>query len=88
MPRRIIEINGEKWEVAPSGRVTRYMRDEFGLVFSRGTGANREHRVVRYSPRGSRHWDMSLHELDDRRLAELFARSQPSWTAPETEYSR
>ncbi len=88
MPRRIIEVNGERWEVAPSGRTTRYLRDEFGLVFSRGTGPSREHRVVRYSPLGARRWEASLNELDDRQLAELFARSQPSWTAPETGYSR
>jgi hypothetical protein len=88
MPRRVIEINGEQWDVAPSGRVTQYTRDEFGLVFSRGTGENREHRVVRYSPKGSRQWEVSLNELDDQKLAELFARSQPSWTAPETGYTR
>ena len=38
MPRRIIEVNGEPWEVAVSGRSTQYTKDEFGLVFSRGTG--------------------------------------------------
>ena len=45
MPRRIIEVNGEPWEVAVSGRVTQYTKDEFGLVFSRGTGPDRERRV-------------------------------------------
>ena len=39
MPRRIIEVDGEQWEVAVSGRVTQYTKDEFGLVFTRGTGA-------------------------------------------------
>ena len=38
MPRRIIEVDGEPWEVAVSGRSTQYTKDEFGLVFSRGTG--------------------------------------------------
>lgn len=88
MPRRIIEVDGEKWEVAPSGRVTQYVRDEFSLIFSRGSGPNREQRVARYSPLGARNWEMSLHELSDRQLADLLARSQPSWTAPETGYTR
>ena len=38
MPRRIIEVDGEPWEVAVSGRITQYTKDEFGLVFTRGTG--------------------------------------------------
>ena len=38
MPRRIIEADGEQWEVAVSGRVTQYTKDEFGLIFTRGTG--------------------------------------------------
>ena len=88
MPRRVIEVDGEKWEVAPSGRVTQYVRDEFGLIFSRGSGPNREQRVVRYSPLGARNREMSLHELSNRQLVELLARSQPSWTAPETGYTR
>ena len=54
MPRRIIEVDGAQWEVAVSGRVTQYHKDEFGLVFSRGTGAAREQRVARYSPRVAR----------------------------------
>ncbi len=41
MPRRIIEVNGEPWAVAVSGRSTQYTKDEFGLVFSRGTGPGR-----------------------------------------------
>lgn len=88
MPRRIIEVDGEKWEVTPSGRVTQYVRDEFGLIFSRGSGPDRERRVVRYSPLGARNREVSLNELSDRQLAQLLARSQPSWTAPETGYRR
>jgi hypothetical protein len=53
MPRRIIELNGDQWEVAVSGRLTQYTKDEFGLIFSRGTGPDREQRVVRYSPQGA-----------------------------------
>ena len=49
MPRRIIEVDGVQWEVSVSGRITQYVKDEFGLVFSRGAGATRERRVSRYS---------------------------------------
>lgn len=88
MPRRMIEVDGETWEVAPSGRVTHYVGDEFGLIFTRGSGPNREQRVARYSPLGARRREVSLTELSDRELKELLARSQPSWTAPETGYQR
>src|SRR3970040_2055982 len=47
MPRRIIDVDGERWEVAVSGRSTQYTKDEFGLVFTRGTGPDRERRAVR-----------------------------------------
>ena len=47
MPRRIIEADGEHWEVAISGKVTQYVKDEFGLVFSRISGPNRERRTCR-----------------------------------------
>ena len=33
----VIEVDGEQWQVAVSGRTTQYTRDEFGLVFTRGT---------------------------------------------------
>ena len=88
MAKRAIEIDGERWEVAPSGRVTQYTRDEFGLIFIKGTGPNREMRVVRYSPLGSRAPEDSLSELSDRELRSLWEHSQPSWTAPETGYRR
>jgi hypothetical protein len=86
MPRRIIEVSGEPWEVAASGRVTQYTKDEFGLVFSRGTGPDRERRVVRYSPLGAKSRELSLSQLTDQELRELLAHSQPAWTAPETGY--
>ena len=35
MPRRIFEVDGEHGEVEVSGRVTQYVKDEFGLVFTR-----------------------------------------------------
>ena len=86
MPRRIIEVDGAQWEVAVSGRLTQYTKDEFGLIFSRGTGPNRELRVVRYSPLGAKSRELSLSELSDAELRELLAHSQPSWTAPEIGY--
>jgi hypothetical protein len=88
MPRRIIEVDGEQWEVAVSGRVTQYVKDEFGLVFTRGTGTHREQRVVRYSPLGAKSREISLAQLSDAELRELLTHSQPSWTAPELGYRR
>jgi hypothetical protein len=88
MARRIIEVNGESWEVAVSGRSTQYTKDEFGLVFSRGTGTGREQRVVRYTPLGAKSRELSLSQLSDQELRELLSHSQPSWTAPEMGYRR
>ncbi|MBA3522654.1 MAG: hypothetical protein H0T90_09160 [Gemmatimonadales bacterium] len=88
MPRRIVEIEGHQWTVSVSGRTTQYTKDEFGLIFSRGTGPDREQRVVRYSPLGAKSREMSLGELSDQELRELLAHSQPSWTAPEMGYRR
>ena len=88
MPRRIIDVDGERWEVAVSGRSTQYTKDEFGLVFTRGTGPGRERRVVRYSPLGAKSRELSLGALSDKELAALLAVSQPSWTAPELGYRR
>ena len=86
MPRRIIEVDGEPWQVAVSGRVTQYTKDEFGLVFSRGTGPNRERRVVRYTPLGAKSRELSLSQLSDQELRGFLADSQPAWTAPEMGY--
>ena len=88
MPRRTIESNGETWEVDASGRTTQYGKDEFGLVFTRGTGPDRERRVARYSPLGAKSRELSLAQLSDAELGELLAHSQPSWTAPELGYRR
>ena len=88
MPRRIIDVDGEQWQVAGSGRSTQYNKDEFGLVFTRGTGPGREQRAVRYSPLGAKSSELSLASLSDRQLAELLAVSQPAWTAPELGYRR
>ncbi len=86
MARRTIIVDGETWEVDPSGRVTVYGKDEFGLEFQQGTGPERRRRFTRYSPVGSRSPDASLAELSDRQLIELFRQSQPAWTSPESTY--
>jgi hypothetical protein len=88
MPRRIIDVDGEQWEVSVSGRVTQYVKDEFGLIFTRGVGPDREQRVVRYSPLRAKSRELSLGELSDQELRDLLRHSQPSWTAPETGYRR
>jgi len=88
MPRRIIDVDGEQWQVAVSGRTTQYTKDEFGLVFTRGTGPQRENRLTRYSPLGAKSRELSLAQLSDAELRDLLAHSQPSWTAPETGYRR
>jgi hypothetical protein len=87
MPSRSITVDGKQWLVFPSGWVTQYDRDEFGLVFVSGTGAGREVRVTRYSPVGSRSRERSLVELSDSDLTRLFNASQPSETSPEADYS-
>jgi hypothetical protein len=84
---RTIDIDSERWEVYPSGRVTVYGRDQFGLIFERGTGSQRLRRVTHYSPLGARAPDRSLAGLSARELIELFRQSQPAWTAPEVDYA-
>ena len=88
MARRTVEIDGETWVVYPAGRVTLYDRDEFGLIFEKGTGKSRIRRVTRYSPLGARRRDASLAELSEQQLRQLFRESQPAWTSPEAEYVR
>ena len=84
---RTMVIDGAGWEVYPSGRVTVYARDQFGLIFERGTGPQRLRRVTHYSPRGARAPERSFTELSERDLIELFRQSQPAWTAPEVDYA-
>jgi hypothetical protein len=88
MPRRIIDADGEQWEVTVSGRITQYVKDEFGLIFTRGVGPGREQRVTRYSPLGAKSRELSLSQLSDAELRALLSHSQPSWTAPEMGYRR
>ena len=87
MPTRSITIDGKAWRVFPSGRVTQMDRDEFALLFISGTGADREIRVTRYSPHGTRSREQSLIEMSDADIARLFDLSQPSDTSPEAGYS-
>jgi hypothetical protein len=87
MPTRTLAADGKNWLVFPSGRVTQYDRDEFGLIFVSGTGPDREVRVTRYSPVGSRSRERSLVELSDADLQRLFGYSQPSDTSPEADYT-
>ena len=88
MPARKINVDGQDWTVTPSGYITQYDQDEFGLFFTRGTGDTREVRVTRYSPQGSRSRSQSFAELTDERLVSLFGESQPSFTSPEAGYTQ
>jgi hypothetical protein len=88
MPARTIEVDGQKWDVYPSGYITSYIQDEYGLLFSRETEGKREVRVTRYSPQGARSRERSFLELSDQQLRELFDQSQPSFTSPEAGYTR
>jgi hypothetical protein len=88
MPARKIEIDGIEWSVSPSGYITSYDQDEFGLIFSRDAGETRELRVTRYSPQGSRSREQSFRELSDEQVRQFFAQSQPSFTSPEVGYAR
>ena len=87
MPTRSLTAGGKTWDVFPSGFVTQYDRDEFGLIFVSGLGDARETRVTRYSPQGARSREQSLAELPEERLLELFSQSQPSFTSPEAGYA-
>ena len=86
MPTRTISLAGRSWQVMPSGRVTQMDRDEFALLFISGSGTNREVRVTRYSPHGTRWREQALIEMSDADLARLFEQSQPSDTSPEAGY--
>jgi hypothetical protein len=87
MPSRTITVDGNEWRVYPSGRVTPYTIDEFALVFVREPNGEREMRVTRYSPHGARAREVSLGEMSDAELHELFDQSQPSFTSPEAGYA-
>lgn len=86
MPARRIHIDGREWQVYPSGFLTPYVGDEFGLIFVAGAGDAREVRVTRYSPTATRSREQSLAELDAQALLALFRTSQPSARSPEAGY--
>jgi len=88
MPARKIQVDGKEWNVFPSGFITQYDQDEFGLFFVSGTGDEREVRVTRYSPQGARSREQSFVELTAPDLASLLEQSQPSFTSPEAGYRK
>jgi hypothetical protein len=88
MPFRTLTVDGAAWRVQPSGYITANTKDEFALIFARGDGAERETRVVRYSPTGARWREQSFAALTDEELHVLFSQSQPSATSPEAFYAR
>lgn len=85
---RTIEIDGQRWTVAPTGRRTQYSKDEFSVLFTRVAGGPPEERVARYSPLAVKERETSLARLTDAELTDLLRRSQPSWTTPELGYRR
>ena len=87
MPSRTITLDGRAWRVMPSGRITANDRDEFALLFASGSGDDREVRVTRYSPVGTRSREQALLEMSDADLARLFQHSQPSEMSPEAGYA-
>ncbi len=87
MPNRTVEIDGAHWSVLPSGFITQYDADEYGLLFVRTAGGARETRVTRYSPQASHSRERSLEQLSDAQLRSLFQQSQPSATSPEAGYA-
>jgi len=87
MAFRTIAADGKSWRVFPSGWITQYDRDEFGLMFVHGSGAAREVRLTRYSPKDTRSREQAFAQLDDGELLRLFNESQPSFTSPEAGYA-
>ena len=87
MARRTLTVDGQTWEIAPSGRSSIYGQDQYSLLFQLGTGPERKRRFTRYAPTGARRTDAALNELSERQLLELFRQSQPAWTAPESAYA-
>ena len=86
MTRPTILVDGSIWKVYPTGRITVYGKDEFGLLFELGTDPERKRRFTRYSPLRSKSTDASLAELTERQLLDFFRQSQPAWTSPEGGY--
>ncbi|MEX2181826.1 MAG: hypothetical protein WD771_07270 [Gemmatimonadaceae bacterium] len=87
MPTRRLDLDGRLWQVYPSGYLTQYDADEFGLIFVHGVADRREVRVCRYTPWGTRSREQALAELTDADLRRLFETSQPSVSSPEAGYA-
>ncbi len=83
---RTISQNGAVWAVAPSGFITQFVGDEFGLVFTRVNSDLADVRFSRYSPGASRSREASFESLSDATLLRLLGTSQPSVRAPEGGY--
>jgi hypothetical protein len=83
---RTITHAGSTWAVTPSGFVTQYVGDEFGLVFTRVDSDGSDVRFTRYSPGGVRSREASFERLTDAALLRLLITSQPSIRAPEGGY--
>ena len=88
MPRRIVQVNGERWAVSPAGRITQYDKDEFALRFTRLPAGSGPDRVARYSPQLAKSRETSLAQLSEAELVALFRVSQPSWTSSDLGYRR
>jgi hypothetical protein len=86
MAGRSFEVDGARWMVSSTGRITQYGKDEFALRFTRVAPTPREERVVRYSPQLSKGRESALAQLSDAELASLLKVSQPSWTTPDAGY--
>lgn len=83
---RIVSHDGMRWAVAPSGFVTQYVGDEFGIVFTRLDVDAAEVRFSRYSPGAVRSREASFDALTDAALLQLFLTSQASIRSPEGGY--
>ena len=87
MARRITDADGQVWDVAPSGRTTKYDVDELSLEFVRVDGNVHERRYARYSPRGARIGELAFEETSDAALLSLLRESQVGWTSPDGGYA-
>jgi hypothetical protein len=84
MQRRIVDARGRAWDVAMSGRLTQYVRDELSLEFRLVGGEER--RYVRTSPRGAKLPELAWQQFTDADLGRLLKSSQPAWTSPDGGY--
>ncbi|MCU0618846.1 MAG: hypothetical protein MUF40_02940 [Gemmatimonadaceae bacterium] len=85
---RTLVVDGRTWTVVPTGFVTHFARDEFGLLFATGDGDTREYRVARFSPLGvgERSREAAFQALGDADLRRLLRQSQPTDRSPEGGY--